>query len=106
MKIWAVVKFNFVGYHRWKDAKNFLKNVHRHIFYVTVMVAQKHEDREIEYIQFKEWLILKKPALLETDSCEMYAMRIYRLVRTRYQDRDITVRVMEDNENGAIIGDE
>ena len=39
----------------WDDV-SFLANEHRHIFHFRVELEVFHDDREIEFIQFKRWL--------------------------------------------------
>ena len=107
--IWAVVKFRFAGMHRWKKADGkveFLKALHRHMFYVTVQIEQLHNDRDIEYISFKEWLLRNKPRFEPTDSCEMYAQKVLKKIEKKYPNRIVFVQVMEDDENGAIASKE
>ena len=55
---------------------SFLGTPHRHIFHFRVGIDVFHNDREIEFIQFKRWLEnLYKDAILALDykSCEMIA---------------------------------
>jgi len=35
---------------------SFLPNPHRHIFHFRVWISVQHNDRDIEFIQFKRWL--------------------------------------------------
>jgi len=85
---------------------SFLATPHRHIFHFEVTIEVTHSDRDIEFIQFKRWLEnLYKGGTLALDykSCEMLADDIYEAIATRYPDRNITITVSEDNENGATI---
>ena len=85
---------------------SFLATPHRHIFHFEVTIEVTHSDRDIEFIQFKRWLEnLYKGGTLALDykSCEMIADDIYEAIATRYPDRNITITVSEDNENGATI---
>lgn len=85
---------------------SFLATPHRHIFHFEVTIEVTHSDRDIEFIQFKRWLEnLYKGGTLALDykSCEMIADDIYEVIATRYPDRNITITVSEDNENGATI---
>lgn len=105
--LFAKVKTQFEALHYWPDAPNFLRNPHRHIFHVEVMVEQKHTDRDIEYFKFKHFLEAeikerfagKKFKL----SCEDIAVDIKDFVMDKYRDRKIIVEVNEDGENGAVI---
>jgi hypothetical protein len=85
---------------------SFLGYPHRHIFHFTVGIQVFHNDRDIEFIQFKRWLEnLYAGGTLELNfkSCEMISDDLYEEIASRYPDRDITITVSEDGENGATI---
>jgi hypothetical protein len=85
---------------------SFLATPHRHIFHFKVAIEVFHNDRDIEFIQFKRWLEnLYKGGTLELNykSCEMISDDLYEQIATRYPDRDIEITVSEDGENGATI---
>lgn len=85
---------------------SFLGNAHRHIFHFRVAIAVAHNDRDIEFIQFKRWLEgLYSKDILELDfmSCEMIADALYLQIVDRYPGREITIDVSEDGENGCSI---
>lgn len=85
---------------------SFLGTPHRHIFHFTVGIQVFHNDRDIEFIQFKRWLEnLYKEGTLELNykSCEMISDDLYEVIASRYPDRDIEITVSEDGENGATI---
>ena len=85
---------------------SFLANPHRHIFHFNVGIQVFHNDRDIEFIQFKRWLEnLYAGGTLELNfkSCEMISDDLYEEIASRYPDRDITITVSEDGENGATI---
>ena len=85
---------------------SFLGTPHRHIFHFRVWIDVLHNDRDIEFIQFKRWLEnLYKGGTLELNykSCEMISDDLYEIIATRYPDRNIAIQVSEDNENGATI---
>jgi hypothetical protein len=85
---------------------SFLANPHRHIFHFRVGIDVFHNDRDIEFIQFKRWLEnLYKDAILALDhkSCEMIADDLYIQIAGRYPSRDVTIEVSEDGENGCVI---
>ena len=53
---------------------SFLGYPHRHIFHFKVGIAVHHNDRDIEFIQFKRWLEKlydEKTLELDYKSCEM-----------------------------------
>ena len=59
---------------------SFLAHPHRHIFHFRVAIQVLHNDRDIEFIQFKRWLeSLYNQSILELDykSCEMIADDLY-----------------------------
>jgi hypothetical protein len=85
---------------------SFLATPHRHIFHFKVAIQVFHDDRDIEFIQFKRWLEnLYKEGTLELNfkSCEMISDDLYEKIASRYAGRDIEISVSEDNENGATI---
>lgn len=115
--IW--VTFNKEGIHRYPAAStdpklasgdeydvSFLGMPHRHIFHFKVGIQVFHNDRDIEFIQFKRWLEnLYKEGTLELNfkSCEMISDDLYDQIASRYTGRDVEISVSEDNENGATI---
>lgn len=85
---------------------SFLATPHRHIFHFRVGVEVTHNDRDIEFIQFKRWLLnLYKGDILQLDykSCEMIADDLYLQIADKYPGRKVVISVAEDNENGAEI---
>ena len=85
---------------------SFLGTPHRHIFHFNVAIEVFHNDRDIEFIQFKRWLEnLYKGGTLELNykSCEMISDELYDQIAARYPDRNIVINVSEDGENGAVI---
>jgi hypothetical protein len=84
---------------------SFLGTPHRHIFHFTVAIQVFHNDRDIEFIQFKRWLENLYRGTLELNyrSCEMISDDLYEQIASRYQGRDIEITVSEDGENGATI---
>ena len=85
---------------------SFLGYPHRHIFHFKVWIGVTHDDRDIEFIQFKRWLLnLYKDATLSLDfkSCEMMSGDLYDAISQRYPDREVWIEVSEDGENGSFI---
>ena len=85
---------------------SFLANPHRHIFHFRVSIDVFHNDRDIEFIQFKRWLVnLYQDGVLALDwkSCEMIADDLYIQIAGRYPDRAVWIEVAEDGENGCLI---
>ena len=87
---------------------SFLANPHRHIFHFRVSIDVFHNDRDIEFIQFKRWLeslYSGSNTILELDwkSCEMIADDLYIQIADRYPGRAVVIEVSEDGENGCSI---
>ena len=133
-KIW--VTFQREGVHKYPAALtdpslatgdhydvSFLGYPHRHIFHFRVWIDVFHNDRDIEFIQFKRWLLSlytnsagsdvlrdrtvshNQDAVLSLDfkSCEMMADDLYIQIADRYPDRAVWIEVAEDGENGCLI---
>ena len=122
-KIW--VTFRKEGIHKYPAAAtdpnlatgdeydvSFLANPHRHIFHFRVWIDVFHNDRDIEFIQFKRWLEnlytshrSDSPTVLALDfkSCEMIADDLYDQIAQRYPERAVWIDVAEDGENGCLI---
>ena len=87
---------------------SFLGNPHRHIFHFRVWIGVTHNDRDIEFIQFKRWLeelYNGNQAVLQLDykSCEMMSDDLYDTISKKYPDREVWIEVSEDGENGSFI---
>jgi len=87
---------------------SFLASPHRHMFHFRVSIDVFHNDRDIEFIQFKRWcesLYSGSSSVLELDwkSCEMIADDLYLQIAGRYPGRAVTIEVSEDGENGCSI---
>jgi hypothetical protein len=87
---------------------SFLASPHRHMFHFQVWIDVFHNDRDIEFIQFKRWLeslYSGASSILELDwkSCEMIADDLYIQIAQRYPERAVWIEVAEDGENGCLI---
>ncbi len=87
---------------------SFLGYPHRHIFHFRVWINVQHNDRDIEFIQLKRWLISLyngQGAVLSLDhkSCEMMSDDLYNIISQKYPNREIWIEVSEDGENGSFI---
>ena len=83
---------------------SFLGYPHRHMFHFKIAIEVFHDDRDIEFIQFKRWLEnLYGKGTLELDykSCEMISDDLYLGIVGRYPGMKITITVSEDGENGS-----
>ena len=103
----------------WDDV-SFLGHPHRHIFHFRVRIQVRHNDRDIEFIQFKRWLERlysggntegtkgetstdNDVLVLDYKSCEMIADDLYTQISNKYPGRFVEISVAEDNENGCSI---
>ena len=85
---------------------SFLGTPHRHIFHFRVWIDVIHNDRDIEFIQFKRWLEnLYRDDVLKLDykSCEMMSDDLFLQIAEKYPNRAVWIEVAEDGENGALI---
>jgi len=83
---------------------SFLGYPHRHIFHFRVAIEVFHDDRDIEFIQFKRWmekLYAEKTLQLDFKSCEMMSDDLYVEIAKRYPGRTVEIEVSEDGENGS-----
>jgi len=109
IKRWIEVSFQKEGIHRYPDAPagvEFLQHPHRHIFHFYVKLEVFHNDRDVEFILLKrelETLYSKNTLDADYKSCEMLAEELIQYIVEEYPARDITVRVYEDDENGAVL---
>jgi hypothetical protein len=87
---------------------SFLGTPHRHIFHFRVWLGVTHNDRDVEFIQFKRWLerlYSSTQGVLSLDykSCEMMSDDLYAQISQKYPDREVWIEVSEDGENGSFI---
>lgn len=100
----VIVNLQWEGIHQWSacpiEEVKYLRNPHRHMFHICCKKAVSHDDRDIEIIQMKHFILqyleLEYPDhnLGET-SCEMLAKKIATRFGLNY------CSVLEDGENGA-----
>lgn len=101
----VIVRLCIEGTHNWSTCNIeeviYLKNKHRHIFHIECRKEVTHSDRDIEIIMFKneitQYLINKYNGDFGSMSCEMIAEELL------LQFGCTEVKVLEDNENGAIV---
>jgi hypothetical protein len=87
---------------------SFLGTPHRHIFHFRVWLGVTHNDRDVEFIQFKRWLerlYSSEQGVLSLDhkSCEMMSEELYDMISNKYPNREVWIEVSEDGENGSFI---
>jgi len=116
---WIWVTFQKEGIHKYPAALDdpasatgdeydvsFLGYPHRHIFHFRVAITVTHNDRDIEFIQFKRWLeklYAEKTLELDYKSCEMMSDDLFDKIAEKYPNRSVKIEVSEDGENGALI---
>lgn len=116
-KMLIEVKTQFEGTHRWPEAPEeveFLRNMHRHMFHVSLHIPVEHSDRDLEFIMVKRALdeFISKQyvhsngcAALGRMSCEDVAWDISKWASSKYERGGILVSVTEDGENGCWVMD-
>lgn len=103
--------FKVEGVHRWANCPfpevAYLRDLHRHMFWVKCVLPVNHDDRDIEFImakhQIKRYLenkyhdVLYKCCKFDNMSCEMIASELL-------DEFDLlSCEVSEDGENGAVV---
>ena len=111
MKTSVQIKLQVEGTHRWAGCNieevAYLRETHRHVFFITCEKEVRHSDRDIEIISFKravkEYMLARyfddKRGLCTFGemSCEMIAQELL-------QEFGLFMcSVLEDNENGARV---
>lgn len=101
-----IVNLQFEATHSWPDCNipwvGYLRNTHRHVFHVTMKKKVNHDNRDVEFIDFK-YNVLKhirdrwEFKNMGTWSCEKIANYLLMKFECDY------VCVMEDGENGAEV---
>jgi hypothetical protein len=90
----------------WDDV-SFLASPHRHIFHFKVYLEVFHDDRDVEFIQFKRWMqrlySVEQVLNLDYKSCEMIAEELQDVIIGKYPNREVWIEVSEDGENGTFI---
>lgn len=109
--IW--VTFQKKGIHQFNGAKevqfkdvNYLQYPHRHLFKFKVSIEVFHDDREIEFHQFLNYLesLYEESILsLNNSSCEMIADNLAKQICKKYslKKRNFIIEVSEDGEVGC-----
>lgn len=110
--LWARVKTVFEGVHAWPECPNgrydHIRVPHRHLFHVQVDIEQRHNDRDLEFLDLKHRLNRfiqdRYEYNLGRRSCEMIAEDITDWLRELCgTERRMKVEVSEDGENGAVL---
>lgn len=112
MNRFIVVKTQFEAIHCWPgcphDEVAFLRNPHRHVFYVTCKASVHHDDRDIEFIMLKHQVasmlcrlygvLPARTTDMGMTSCEMICTDLLKNIPVLN-----FVSVFEDDENGAEV---
>lgn len=101
----VIVNLQFESTHKWEACPfkevAYLKDLHRHVFYICCKKRVTHSDRDIEIIMMKhsilKYLKSKYPESLGLMSCEMLAEELALQFDLNY------CSVLEDGENGAEV---
>ena len=103
------VTFQKSGVHQYPAAPDdvqYLRAPHRHLFKFKVKIQVWHDDREIEFHQFLNWvegLYSGEQSLsLNNSSCEMISDSLAAIIQSRYPDRLLQIEVWEDGECGSV----
>lgn len=111
-------KFDIEGTHQWSNCPfpdvEYLKTEHRHLFKFVVTLSVTHTDRDIEFIrlghELKKQLVSKfwdenmSLCRFGTLSCEdIGSILLEYIINTYGSNRNITIDVSEDGENGGVI---
>ena len=103
------VTFQKPGVHQYPAAPDdvqYLRAPHRHLFKFKVKIQVWHDDREIEFHQFLNWvegLYSGEQSLsLNNSSCEMISDSLAAIIQSRYPDRLLQIEVWEDGECGSV----
>ena len=109
MKKFIIVTTEKVGFHKYNDAPDnvaFLRDIHRHKFYIKMGLEVRHTNRELEFFtvlnELNYFLNQGEDKPMMINSCEMLATQIKEWADKEYQ-RNCWVEVWEDNENGARV---
>lgn len=110
--IW--VTFQRAGIHNYPQAAHqenlsdvsYLGFAHRHLFKFKVSIEVYHDDREIEFHQFLNFLegsIDSGTLVLNNKSCEMIGDDLFNIISDRYPNfrRVVEIEVSEDGECGS-----
>ena len=81
------------------------------MFHFKIRIEVFHDDRDIEFIQFKRWIqrlyseVESSTSVLQLNhkSCEMIADDLYEEISAKYPGRFVEIDVAEDGENGCQI---
>lgn len=107
----VIVRLNVEGIHRWEkcpiEEVSYLRNYHRHNFFIIAKSYVLHNDRHVEFVELghriKSYLCKKyfseyyQCLLFGDNSCEMLANELVEVFNL------VSCEVNEDGEGGALV---
>lgn len=104
-------RFSVEGLHKWYNCDieevMYLKNLHRHNFGITAYVETSHNDRDVEFIEFKHQIekYLKDKYFDAKFNCLNFGSMSCEMIASELLEKFNLCKceVNEDNENGAIV---
>jgi len=111
MKTFIVVQLQAEGIHRWEECPieevKYLRHDHRHVFHIKAVREVFHDNRDVEFIQFKHEIDdyifnryydhIYRCHYFGKMSCEMLAKELLEKFNLE------SCEVYEDGENGAVV---
>jgi hypothetical protein len=113
------VQTKIEGVHRWENAPDkvsFLRNLHRHLFNVSVKLEVTHNDRDIEFFILKNdienFFENNYPKfhpemirLFNFDklSCEHISEDLRIFIKDKYKKEKVEIEIREDEENSGVL---
>lgn len=95
----------FEAFHRWVDAPAdvaFLRSYHRHVFNVRVYIPVTHDNRQVEFFQFRRKVDVYITTTLAGREFELSCEQIAKMILETFPEA-VAVEVKEDDENGALV---
>lgn len=104
------VRTKVAGFHNWPDApdhRGYLRDRHRHQFWIEASCEVSHNEREIEFHDLIDMINKHVPVIspateFGSSSCEAIAAQLAQTLARHYR-RGFTVSVSEDGEAGARV---
>lgn len=108
MKTNIVIQLQVEGTHRWSGCNvtgvDFLRNKHRHVFFIVCKKSVSHDDRDIEIITLKREVMQYFERYKKNNVCDFGEMSCEMISRELLVAFDLVYcSVLEDNENGAEV---
>lgn len=102
------------GTHNWPDCHisevDYLQHPHRHIFFIKAYKWVNHDDRDIEFIEFKHTIqqYLQEAYYDEHHRLHTFGSRSCEMIGAELMEtfKLCQIEIVEDNENGCLIMEE